>query len=334
MIYVNLVANGVERNNIFHSESRDNCNYAFVLLREMLIKLGIELNTPDCNTDKLVSFEIHIDIHETSLNVKKYLLLWETGAVNYKNNNLSKIKNYEKIFSWNDDLVEKFNFIKYNLPSPGYLNSFDVNKALKNNFVCLIAGNKFNRGWCLNELYSERVRIIEWYEKNHPTLFSLFGPDWDVKPKIILAGGGLLNLLLIKILPNRKNNLLVYKGMVQDKIKTLSTFRYSICYENVKDLNGYITEKILDCFVAHCVPVYYGSKNINIIVPESCYIDRRRFKSNEDLHLYLTSLTDSEYENYVISIKKFLKSENFYKFSSEYFVENIIKNILPDMLKS
>lgn len=182
-------------------------------------------------------------------------------------------------------------------------------------------------------LYSERVRIIEWYEKNHPTLFSLFGPDWDVKPKIILTGGGLLNLFLVKVLPRRKNNLLIYKGMVEDKIKTLSTFRFSICYENVKDLNGYITEKILDCFVANCVPVYFGSKNINQIVPESCYIDRRRFKSNEDLHLYLTSITDSEYENYINSIKKFLKSENFIKFSPEYFVENIIKNITPDMLK-
>lgn len=129
MIYVNLVANGAERNNIFESGSRDNCNYAFVLLRESLINLGIELNTPDYNQDKSVSFEIHIDIHETSLNVKKYLLLWETGAVNYKNNNFSKIKNYEKIFSWNDDLIEKFNFIKYNLPMPGYLNYYDVNKA-------------------------------------------------------------------------------------------------------------------------------------------------------------------------------------------------------------
>lgn len=39
-----------------------------------------------------------------------------------------------------------------------------------------------------------------------------------------------------------------YKGKVQEKQSVLKKTKFSICYENVSDLQGYITEKIFDSF--------------------------------------------------------------------------------------
>jgi hypothetical protein len=42
---------------------------------------------------------------------------------------------------------------------------------------------------------------------------------------------------------------------VDSKKNTLEKYKFSICYENARDIPGYITEKIFDCFFAGCVPI-------------------------------------------------------------------------------
>ena len=41
----------------------------------------------------------------------------------------------------------------------------------------------------------------------------------------------------------------------------------------MRNVNGYVTEKIFDAFKAGCVPVYWGAENITKYVPAECFID-------------------------------------------------------------
>jgi hypothetical protein len=333
MKYANLVANGAINNNIFNSNSRDDCNHAFVLLRNELAKKGVEINTSDLNIGRDVLFEIHIDIHDRrSFTNKKYLLFWEVNAINPNNQNKRLLKQYDQIFSWNDNWVKKNNYKKFFLPTPRYFignkfNSFEN----RSGFICMIAGNKCNRGFSFNELYSKRVETINWFEKNQPNQFELYGTDWDKPSRMISPGGGAINLLLNKL----RNKFVKYEdkpfktycGAIANKINKLSDYKFSICYENFYGLHGYVTEKIFDCFVAGCVPVYWGSSNISDYVPSNCYIDRREFQSHEQLFEYLTSINAERYEHYQYCIKRYLESSKFNKFSPSSFSKKLISDI-------
>jgi glycosyltransferase involved in cell wall biosynthesis len=48
---------------------------------------------------------------------------------------------------------------------------------------------------------------------------------------------------------------------IKSKLEGLKDYRFSIAMEN-SSWNGYYTEKILDCFLAGTVPIYYGCKDI------------------------------------------------------------------------
>ncbi|KAB7887432.1 hypothetical protein GBG19_10625 [Poseidonibacter ostreae] len=68
-----------------------------------------------------------------------------------------------------------------------------------------------------------------------------------------------------------------------------------MCYENARDIPGYITEKIFDSFFAGCVPVYLGADNITEHIPKECFIDKREFDTYEKLYKYLKNMSDEEY---------------------------------------
>src|SRR5688500_2611407 len=48
-------------------------------------------------------------------------------------------------------------------------------------WCCLIAANK--RSAHADELYSQRIAAIRWFERHQPQRFSLFGIGWD-KPRL------------------------------------------------------------------------------------------------------------------------------------------------------
>lgn len=56
-----------------------------------------------------------------------------------------------------------------------------------------------------------------------------------------------------------------YGGEVFSKHDTLSKYKFSVCFENGKNLSGFITEKIFDCFSAGTIPIYWGADNIESI---------------------------------------------------------------------
>ena len=118
-----------------------------------------------------------------------------------------------------------------------------------------------------------------------------------------------------------------YKGKVGSKKATYQKYKFSICYENAKDFNGYITEKILDGFLGDTVPVYLGAPNITSHIPKNTFIDKRDFKTYEELYRYIKNMPENEYKNYLDSINKFLKGKDAYPFSAQCFADTLIGEI-------
>ena len=86
----------------------------------------------------------------------------------------------------------------------------------------------------------------------------------------------------------------------ESKIAFLSQYKFNIAFENA-DIDGYITEKLMDCFLAGTVPIYWGSSRDLAPFPKSaviCAHDYPDFDSlvarirevDEDDELYMSIL--------------------------------------------
>lgn len=335
VVKASFVGAGFHANNIFDAASprnRDNCLVPFFEVRRLFIVNGVELNSVDLNQEVSVQFELHLDVQKTLKgNIPRYVMLYESPQVKPINQSKYHLEKYRRVFTWRDDLVDAQRYIKINLPNKIIVNSSRGWHG-REKLCCLISANKSVPRHTPLELYSERVNTIRWFEQNAPQDFDLFGGGWDAPA----AKPGFANRVARKLrsyLP--KNTSKVYfpscRGKVASKLETMQKYRFCICYENVRDLPGYITEKIWDSFFAGCVPVYWGAFNITDYIPEDCFIDRRKFSSHEALYKFLTSMSESEYTAYQERIAAFLVSEKARPFSAEAFAETIVNTIVKDL---
>lgn len=337
-LVANFLARRISSNTIFNlanANNRDACFYPYWFLRESFKKHAIELNTPDINVGVAsILFELHMDV-QPKVNLKlNYLLLWETPQILPLNKSSKHLNIYNKIFTWNDALVDGKRYIKLNIPNKATF--IDVlGFEAKINFCCLISSNKGVSLKDSRELYGKRVETIRWFEKNAPSDFDLYGIGWNMPA----AKSGYLGKVLNKInaylypLLNTKP-FPSYKGMVKSKNEVLSKYKYSICYENIADLPGYITEKIFDCFFAGCVPIYWGASNVSQYIPEACFIDRRNFTSHEALYSFLKSIDETTYTGYQTAIANFIHSDAAKPFYAEHFATTVVNTILSDLEKN
>jgi hypothetical protein len=332
-----LLVNGHSKNLIFdlsNTSNADNWHYPYWCLRTEFEKHNIELNTADLKDDGNNIFEIHMDVQRrVSGHVPSYVMLYETPQIRALNNNKKFLKKYKRIFTWRDDLVDDEIFIKFNLPNKLIVNT-NYGWSNRNKMCCLIAANKTVRNKTKLDLYSERVNTIRWFEKHAPQDFDLYGAGW-LSPQ---AKSGLINHIFRKIrnyFPSSNNkddqHFPSYRGRVVSKLATLSNYKYNICYENISGMYGYITEKIWDSFFSGCVPIYWGAENILEYIPSECFIDRRNFKSHQELYAYLKSISESRYVLYQENIASFLCSDKSYAFSAKAFAEKIVSTIVSDL---
>jgi hypothetical protein len=228
---------------------------------------------------------------------KLILFAWEPPTVQPELYDPKIHKRFSKIFTWDDDLVDNIRFFKFSYPvlqaRLEVIPSFSEKK-----FCTLIARRKGSQH--PKELYSEREKTILFFE-DKPGEFDLYGSHWEKR--------------------KYKN----WKGAIPDKIGVLKNYKFAICYENMRDVKGYITEKIFDCFAAGVVPVYWGASNVADYIPESCFIDRRKFKSQRGMYLYLKRIREEEYQKYLDAAAQFLKSEKAKTFSSESFAQSFLQ---------
>ncbi len=310
----------------------DDLMYPFVYLGQYMVKNGHKINTID--VDNIGNFDAIVFIDFPTFKNKYfkqlvrnkfenlYLLIFESEVVRPDNWDIKNHKYFKKIFTWNNNWIDGNKYIKCYWPNKIPKNlDFDVSK--KNKLCTMIVAHKFKSHSL--ELYTERIKAIRWFEQNHPEDFDLYGMGWDKH----YFKGALSRLNRFEVLTKLlKPKYPSYQGSVKSKRETLQEYRFAICYENGRDVPGYITEKIFDCFFAGCVPVYRGAPNVIEHIPSDTFIDKRNFKSYEQLYNYLKNMPDKEYLDYLDAIKNFIKSDKIYPFSAECFADTLTQAIL------
>jgi len=305
--------------------NRDNCLYAFALLKKNLADKNIDLATSDINSIEASDIVFYNEMPKklpdrNSIN-KSFLLLFETHLIRPDNWNIRKHNYFHKVFTWHDNYANQGIYKKINF-SHIFPKEIPKDISLKEGFCTLIASNKKVKNSL--ELYSKREEAIRWFEKFHIENFDLYGRGWD---RYVFKGGMLSKVLNKSIFITKLflREYPSYKGVIDNKFDTLKKYRYAICYENAKDIPGYITEKIFDCFFSGCIPIYWGANNISSYIPDGCYIDKRKFKTYEDLYSYLQSISDEEYIERLNIIENAINSKELEIFSAEYFVNKVIQ---------
>lgn len=304
--------------------------------RELLAKKNIELNTIDITTTGVPEKYVYMDVpypweFKLWLKIiknrgKNILYIVEPPIVNPFN--YFKIFSFlfTKIYTWNNNLVDNVKYFKYLLPI-ATLDHKTENVPFKEKMLLILISTNFVPvlpfkilSWPNKELYSERIKAINFFDKYHPSQFSLYGRGWNSPSRFSIKQ---------KIFGYKKYK--TYQGEFhsKDKYKILSKFRFCLCFEN-NEIKGNISEKIMDCFKSKCIPVYRGAINIGELISKDCYIDALKFKNYEDLYQYLMNMKEEEYNKYIRNIQQLLARREF----QEKWLENGFAKFFLKSLKS
>tara|TARA_B100000035_G_scaffold310480_1_gene318360 strand:- start:897 stop:1850 length:954 start_codon:yes stop_codon:yes gene_type:complete len=133
--------------------------------------------------------------------------------------------------------IEKYNMGKKCL-SFNKLENFAANRNNNEDFCCIVSNHDSN---------NTRIKIIEPLSKH----------------KAIHVAGGIMHCLKDKNVP------IIIKGAGKseyDKQNYLNKFKFNICSESsISD--GYITEKLFECIIGGCIPIYNCNQDV-MIEPE------------------------------------------------------------------
>lgn len=315
--------------------NRDNCLEPFHVLKARLSAAGWECHTQDAYKaagivpdavlfSDLPSVPLSSALGNWAGKTRNFLILNECEVIRPDNWDLRNHEGFEAIFTWSPRLVDGRKYFKLNfsMAFPGPEASVSAGRP---GFCVMIAGNK-KKPHPL-ELYSEREKTVRWFEQNHPAEFDLYGVGWDRRT----FSGPLLVRALNRIAPLTR--LLApkfpsYRGTTARKNALLRNYKFSICYENAREIPGYVTEKIFDCLFAGCVPVYWGAPDITEYVPQDCFIDRRVFNSHEELYAFLKAMPETELVSRRAAIAAYLAGDQGRPFTAEYFAQTIAGRVL------
>ena len=172
--------------------------------------------------------------------------------------------------------------------------------------AALVNGNKFS--WISGELYSLRRRLIA-VDSN----LDVFGPGWDlsrferVKTNVLEALRALATPRSLRFGARnaflRPPNLM---GPVDDKIRALAEYKVCVVIENSFEL---VTEKLVDAWMAGCIPVYVGPDLRSFAIPNTSYVYSE--PSVGGIQSAITTALEMDWEVFNESLQKWLKSPNF-----------------------
>ena len=344
-IFIHSISN--KDDDIFDENVRDDSNRQFIILKEQLYILGYNLTTLDNKNlddahfifffdypsvfsykgikgtikyfyDFLIKGDLKRNVYKECLTKgyknKMILFLWEARAVCPQNWNNKFHNLFNIIFTWNDKYIDNIKFFKFNWPQNPYKNKkFDIPFVEKKSLVNISMNKKSSY---INELYSERIRAIKYFENKIPDSFDLFGYGWN-KPTTLMQ----------KLFPFLVQNYKSYKGPVKSKWEVLPYYKFSICYENISDEFGWITEKIFDCMKSGCVPIYLGAININDYINANLFIDKRNYSNYDELYNFIINYSEKDYNSFLTNVNKYLNSSDYNKFSCDAFAMKIISTL-------
>jgi len=337
---INFISN-IKKNNNYNLKDHDNL-FLNTLHKEIFKTAKLKhyysnINNIN-NTDLLIvinSIPQEIINNSNFSNCKKYLIIGEPRTIIpfvYKKEFLKK---FDKIFTYDQKILNTYTtkaiYTSLQMTTSKFLK---MNVKKKKFFSCIFSSYKPHK----SVVFSEKIRIIKWFNKMKPLKLHLYGRDWNLirepitKNIIIIFFRKLLNFFIIKFNINLfykeyiKN---IYKGYSINKIKDGSNYHFQFCYEND---SKWISQKIFHCFMSGSIPIYLGYKNIKKSIPTNCYIEKNKYHSYDFLFKDLQKIASNKilYNKYLTNIKNFLRSKKIKKFFLEEDVKIIKNQIIKD----
>ena len=109
---------------------------------------------------------------------------------------------------------------------------------------------------------------------------------------------------------------------ISNKSEAMDDFRYHIAIENHIEAHHW-TEKIADCFLAYCLPFYFGPPNIKDYFPEEAIIPIDIFDIDGTETIIREAIQSNEYAKRLPAIKEARK-----RVLSDYNLMNVIADIV------
>jgi len=220
---------------------------------------------------------------------------------------------FATVFTWDLNLLSKNpSYTQINVPvgaePANYLdNPFcDISFSDKR-FLVAVSRNRWS--YMPQSTYPIRKRAYRYFERACPSRFDLYGQGWNQ------PCGSFERWFGCPVFES-------WRGEIENswdaKVRKLAEYRFALCFENNAAAPGYISEKMLDCLCARCVPVYYGSKGTENRIPRDAWIDLRDFRNFSDLHLFLDGIDEVAYAKYMRAVELFMASDQLAFFSTNH----------------
>lgn len=251
---------------------------------------------------------------------RAWVVLYESEVVLPRNWLRSRHGEFERLFTWNDDVVDDETYFKLNFPNPLHDRGDKRAGDGARDFV-MIAGNKSSPHPL--ELYSERLATIRWFEQNAPDRFDLYGGGWQAS-----YGAGPIRRRVDTLAGRLRagSHFPSWRGRVEVKTEMMRQYRFGFCYENARGIPGYVTEKLFDCLASGCIPIYWGPPNASELIDPACYIDRSSFADTGELVRYVDSLSESDLDGFRAAGAQYLQS-GADPYSNDFFVRTLMTHL-------
>jgi hypothetical protein len=315
-----------EQDQMFHVEpERDTAGSLkrWVVLRDFLERHGVELHTHDMyaslrEPDAIIVEDptrgVAIQIVRGLINPKKLLILMMEPPVirNWTSRYLTLYSRLVRRVLTTNSAVADGKRIRW-LPLPQPFDGWAPEEAEpframpKHRFMVMLRGNKSSliRG----EQYSERRRVVRYFEERPDTLLDLYGPGWndESNPNPMFYKG--------------------YRGYAPGTISTYAHFKYVLSMDNSR-VPGLLTYDMFSAFFVGAVPVYLGAPDITNYVPADCFVDFATFANLDDLTARLNEMdATGEREEYRQRGTAFLNSPQFQPFTIERFCQRVYQEL-------
>ncbi len=315
---------------------RDGLNDRYIAFYDLLTKFDIEIGTQDLVDPRSADLVIMHDFSPklwnlipNKKNIKKYLLAYEPQVVNNDNWKTSTLALFDRVFTWNLKLINNKHVIW--LPLSMRLEFAEANWEQFRQRIFCGSVYSFKPSSKKNSLYNNRLFDTLSLSRLNPGQVHLYGQGWSRIAENNLNIIGKLSLLfqLRGFLPSEIMS--IYRGTIEKKNPTLRQYKFSLCYENMSGVSGFVTEKLFDVMKAGSIPIYLGAQDITDLVPESCYIDRRKFRSIGNLNSHLHSFNSEDYNYMLMAQEKFVKSHFGNIFQASTWAKTLGEWLLRDL---
>lgn len=182
--------------------------------------------------------------------------------------------------------------------------------AAKIRDLALRSPERFSKKYASTQLHDARLHAISYFGQKG--LLDLFGNGWTNLGNLPIRWQRELTTIISRLNP----------APCADKLSTMGGYKFALCFENI-EFPGYVTEKLIDCLVAGVIPIYWGAPNIREYVPDSCFIDARKFTALDELEGYLETISETEWTVMLENGRAFLNSRMGQRFSYAGFAERM-----------